>query len=109
MIPSGYTNHPVPTSLTTFDSFVTGLSSFSWLVDPLAELELESKVKVLLSVLCKYIAFTLIGHVGICREDGVVLDFSGSYLVNVDDFAFGPVARYLQLDRRQVLFLRFII
>ncbi|TKY57966.1 REVERSION-TO-ETHYLENE SENSITIVITY 1 protein [Spatholobus suberectus] len=45
-----------------------------------------------------------IGHVGICREDGVVLDFSGSYLVNVDDFAFGPVARYLQLDRRQCCF-----
>jgi len=43
-----------------------------------------------------------IGHVGICREDGTVLDFSGSYCVNVDDFAFGPVARYLELDRRQV-------
>lgn len=48
-----------------------------------------------------------IGHVGICREDGTVLDFSGSYFVTVDDFAFGPVARYLQLDRRQVLFLKF--
>jgi hypothetical protein len=45
-----------------------------------------------------------IGHVGICREDGTVLDFSGSYCVNVDDFAFGPVARYLELDRKQVLF-----
>lgn len=44
-----------------------------------------------------------IGHVGICREDGAVLDFSGSYFVNVDDFAFGSVARYLKLDRRQVL------
>lgn len=50
-----------------------------------------------------------IGHVGICREDGTVLDFSGSYCVNVDDFAFGPVARYLELDRRQVPFLKFII
>ena len=43
-----------------------------------------------------------IGHVGICKEDGTILDFSGSDLVNVDDFAFGAVARYLQLDRRQV-------
>lgn len=42
-----------------------------------------------------------IGHVGICREDGSILDFSGSNLVNVDNFAFGAVARYLQLDRRQ--------
>lgn len=43
-----------------------------------------------------------IGHVGICREDGTILDFSGSNFVNVDDFAFGAVARYLQLDREQV-------
>ncbi|KAI3454136.1 hypothetical protein Pfo_010799 [Paulownia fortunei] len=45
-----------------------------------------------------------IGHVGICREDGTILDFSGSNLVNVDDFAFGSVARYLQLDREQCCF-----
>ncbi|GAB4854440.1 Protein REVERSION-TO-ETHYLENE SENSITIVITY1 [Ancistrocladus abbreviatus] len=45
-----------------------------------------------------------IGHVGICREDGTVLDFSGSNLVSVDDFAFGSVARYLQLDRSQCCF-----
>ncbi|GAB4837107.1 Protein REVERSION-TO-ETHYLENE SENSITIVITY1 [Ancistrocladus abbreviatus] len=44
-----------------------------------------------------------IGHVGICREDGTILDFTGSNLVNVDDFAFGAVARYLQLDRSKVL------
>lgn len=50
-----------------------------------------------------------IGHVGICREDGAVLDFSGSYFVSVDDFAFGPVARYLQLDRGKVLSLKFTI
>lgn len=43
-----------------------------------------------------------IGHVGICREDGAIVDFSGSYFINVDDFAFGAVARYLQLDREQV-------
>ncbi|KAG8381816.1 hypothetical protein BUALT_Bualt05G0012200 [Buddleja alternifolia] len=45
-----------------------------------------------------------IGHVGICREDGTILDFSGSNFVNVDAFAFGSVARYLQLDRKQCCF-----
>ncbi|XP_021739009.1 protein REVERSION-TO-ETHYLENE SENSITIVITY1-like [Chenopodium quinoa] len=45
-----------------------------------------------------------IGHVGICREDGSILDFSGSNLVTVNDFAFGAVARYYQLDRRQCCF-----
>ncbi|CAN6979161.1 unnamed protein product [Brassica rapa subsp. trilocularis] len=43
-----------------------------------------------------------IGHVGLCREDGVILDFAGSNFISVDDFAFGPPARYLQLDRKQV-------
>ncbi|KAI7995030.1 Protein REVERSION-TO-ETHYLENE SENSITIVITY1 [Camellia lanceoleosa] len=47
-----------------------------------------------------------IGHVGICREDGTVIDFSGSNFVSVDDFAFGGVARYLQLDREQCCFPR---
>lgn len=45
-----------------------------------------------------------IGHVGICMEDGAVLDFSGSNPVNVDNFAFAPVARYLQLDRKECCF-----
>lgn len=45
-----------------------------------------------------------IGHVGICREDGAILDFAGSNFVNVDDFSFGAVARYLQLDREQCCF-----
>ncbi|THF95275.1 hypothetical protein TEA_020070 [Camellia sinensis var. sinensis] len=45
-----------------------------------------------------------IGHVGICREDGAVLDFSGSNFVNVDEFAYGAVARYLQLDREKCCF-----
>ncbi|KAH6790848.1 protein REVERSION-TO-ETHYLENE SENSITIVITY-like protein [Perilla frutescens var. frutescens] len=45
-----------------------------------------------------------IGHVGICKEDGTILDFSGSNLINVNDFSFGPVARYLQLDRQQCCF-----
>lgn len=43
-----------------------------------------------------------VGHVGICGEDGTIFDFFGSNLVNVDNFAFGSVARYLQLDREQV-------
>ncbi|KAJ4837980.1 Protein REVERSION-TO-ETHYLENE SENSITIVITY1 [Turnera subulata] len=45
-----------------------------------------------------------IGHVGICREDGAILDFSGSNFVNLDNFAFGAAARYLQLDREQCCF-----
>lgn len=45
-----------------------------------------------------------IGHVGICREDGVILDFTGSNLLNVDNFAFGAAARYLQLEREQCCF-----
>ncbi|CAI7786489.1 unnamed protein product [Closterium sp. NIES-54] len=39
-----------------------------------------------------------IGHLGICREDGTILDFAGSYFVCVDNFAFGAASRYLQLD-----------
>ncbi|KAF9614609.1 hypothetical protein IFM89_019586, partial [Coptis chinensis] len=45
-----------------------------------------------------------IGHVGICREDGTILDFAGSNFVHVNDFAFGAVARYLDLDREQCCF-----
>ncbi|XP_077247451.1 RTE1-homolog [Tasmannia lanceolata] len=40
----------------------------------------------------------LIGHVGICREDGVILDFAGPNFVCVDNFAFGTVARYIQIN-----------
>ncbi|KAL1204375.1 Protein REVERSION-TO-ETHYLENE SENSITIVITY1 [Cardamine amara subsp. amara] len=45
-----------------------------------------------------------IGHIGICREDGVILDFAVSNFVNVDAFMFGPPARYLQLDRTKCCF-----
>ncbi|KAM7276099.1 hypothetical protein ACFE04_017965 [Oxalis oulophora] len=45
-----------------------------------------------------------IGHVGICREDGAIIDFTGSNFINVDDFAFGAAARYVQLDRSQCCF-----
>jgi hypothetical protein len=40
-----------------------------------------------------------IGHIGICREDGVILDFAGPNFVCVDNFAFGSVTRYLQLEK----------
>ncbi|KAJ4823000.1 hypothetical protein Tsubulata_000373 [Turnera subulata] len=40
-----------------------------------------------------------IGHVGICREDGVILDFAGPNFVCVDNFAFGAVTRYIQINK----------
>ncbi|XP_020590113.1 protein REVERSION-TO-ETHYLENE SENSITIVITY1-like isoform X2 [Phalaenopsis equestris] len=40
-----------------------------------------------------------IGHIGIGREDGVILDFAGPHFVSVDHFNFGSVARYIQLSR----------
>lgn len=40
-----------------------------------------------------------IGHTGICREDGVILDFAGPNFVCVDNFAFGAVARYIQINK----------
>ncbi|PIA64363.1 hypothetical protein AQUCO_00100087v1 [Aquilegia coerulea] len=45
-----------------------------------------------------------IGHIGICREDGTIVNFSGTNFVNVNDFAFGSVARYLELDREKCCF-----
>ena len=43
-----------------------------------------------------------IGHIGICREDGVILDFAGPNFVCVDNFAFGAVARYIQINKNKV-------
>ncbi|KAL1316478.1 hypothetical protein HN51_068677 [Arachis hypogaea] len=40
-----------------------------------------------------------IGHIGICREDGVILDFAGPNYVCVDNFAFGSATRYFQISR----------
>lgn len=45
-----------------------------------------------------------VGHMGICRENGVILDFAGPYFVNVDNFAFGATARYVQLSNQQCSF-----
>nr|ADW80942.1 RTE1-like protein 1 [Dianthus caryophyllus] len=41
-----------------------------------------------------------IGHIGICREDGVILCFTTSYFVFVDDFGYFSVTRYLQIDEK---------
>ncbi|GER40395.1 RTE1-homolog [Striga asiatica] len=45
--------------------------------------------------------FPCIGHIGICREDGVILDFAGPNFVCVDSFAFGAPTRYIQLTKEQ--------
>jgi len=47
-----------------------------------------------------------IGHIGICREDGVILDFAGPNFISVDNFAFGAVARYIQVNCDEVCTLR---
>ncbi|XP_051148295.1 protein RTE1-HOMOLOG [Andrographis paniculata] len=45
--------------------------------------------------------FPCIGHIGICREDGVILDFAGPNFVCVDNFTFGAPKRYIQLSKEQ--------
>ncbi|GKU99243.1 hypothetical protein SLEP1_g12115 [Rubroshorea leprosula] len=35
------------------------------------------------------------------REDGVILDFAGPNFICVDNFAFGAVARYVQINKEQ--------
>ncbi|KAK9948504.1 hypothetical protein M0R45_004076 [Rubus argutus] len=42
-----------------------------------------------------------VGHIGICREDGVILDFAGPNFVSVDDFAFGAATRYIQISKEK--------
>ncbi|ONH96988.1 hypothetical protein PRUPE_7G163300 [Prunus persica] len=42
-----------------------------------------------------------IGHIGICREDGVILDFAGPNFVCVDNFAFGAATRYIQISKEK--------
>lgn len=39
-----------------------------------------------------------IGHMGICRSDGTILDFMGPYTVEVGNFGFGHPTRYLRLN-----------
>lgn len=42
-----------------------------------------------------------VGHVGIGREDGVIVDFAGPNFVSVDNFTFGSVARYIQINKEK--------
>ncbi|KAL8200415.1 hypothetical protein R6Q57_011754 [Mikania cordata] len=42
-----------------------------------------------------------VGHIGIAREDGVILDFAGPNFVCVDNFTFGSVARYIQINKEK--------
>lgn len=53
-----------------------------------------------LPVISWFIPF--IGHVGICREDGVILDFAGPNFICVDNFAFGSATRYIQINTEKV-------
>ncbi|XP_060192795.1 protein RTE1-HOMOLOG isoform X2 [Lycium barbarum] len=52
-----------------------------------------------LPVLSWFIPF--IGHIGICREDGVILDFAGPNFVSVDNFTFGAPTHYFQISKEQ--------
>ena len=47
-----------------------------------------------------------VGHLGICTEDGVILDFAGSFFVSVDAFTFGAASRYVRLNPDQVKLFR---
>eukprot|EP00741_Cyanophora_paradoxa_P017423 tig00020965_g16832.t1 len=40
----------------------------------------------------------VIGHIGICRSDGVSHDFAGPYFISVDQLAFGHAMKYWRLD-----------
>ncbi|KAL7607605.1 hypothetical protein Lser_V15G19625 [Lactuca serriola] len=42
-----------------------------------------------------------VGHVGIGREDGVIVDFAGPNFVSVDNFTFGGVSRYIQITKEK--------
>ncbi|TXG59738.1 hypothetical protein EZV62_014311 [Acer yangbiense] len=42
-----------------------------------------------------------VGHIGICREDGVILDFAGPNFVCVDSFAFGSPTRYILVNKEK--------
>ncbi|CAI9110862.1 OLC1v1010953C1 [Oldenlandia corymbosa var. corymbosa] len=52
-----------------------------------------------LPILSCFVPF--IGHIGICREDGVILDFAGPNYVCVDNFTFGRPTCYFQIGKEQ--------
>ena len=39
-----------------------------------------------------------IGHTGICTSSGIIHDFAGSYTISIDNFSFGNVTKYIQLN-----------
>jgi hypothetical protein len=43
------------------------------------------------------------GHVGICREDGIILDYGIASNVNINRLAFGSTAKYVRLHPYQVI------
>ncbi|CAI9291004.1 unnamed protein product [Lactuca saligna] len=43
-----------------------------------------------------------VSHIGIGREDGVILDFAGPNFVCVDNFTFGGVTRYIQISKDKI-------
>ncbi|KAJ4708189.1 protein REVERSION-TO-ETHYLENE SENSITIVITY1-like [Melia azedarach] len=80
---------------------------------PLQQAEQKRQKRFFFSFFCStdldifvFVDSTLCLSISCCfyREDGVILDFSGSSFVNVDGFAFGAAAIYLQLDRKQCCF-----
>ncbi|KAL4199853.1 hypothetical protein AMTRI_Chr03g53370 [Amborella trichopoda] len=76
--------------------------SYAMRIDPTRERFPCCIVWTPLPIISWFVPF--IGHIGICREDGVILDFAGPNLVSVDNFAFGAVAKYIQLNRSQCRF-----
>ncbi|TYG94631.1 hypothetical protein ES288_A11G203500v1 [Gossypium darwinii] len=52
-------------------------------------------------VVCKLIQEGSVSHTAL--EDGVILDFAGPSCVSIDDFAFGAVARYIQINKDKVV------
>uniref|UniRef100_A0A146LYE8 Transmembrane protein 222 n=2 Tax=Lygus hesperus TaxID=30085 RepID=A0A146LYE8_LYGHE len=46
--------------------------------------------------------FPFIGHMGICKANGVIRDFAASYYVSEDNMAFGQPTKIVQLDPSKV-------
>ena len=109
----GVTPRPNPIAAMPYDEEI---SSFP--VGPL-KLPIDDRVDILHSRFPLCIVWTplpivswlapFVGHVGVCCEDGSILDFSGSCLVNFDKFAFGTPARYSHLDREKVIMFSWLL
>ncbi|KAI4386785.1 hypothetical protein MLD38_004687 [Melastoma candidum] len=48
------------------------------------------------------VIISFIGHVGICREDGIIQDFAGPNFFFVDNFTLGAATRYIQISPEKV-------